>query len=186
MSRPFAMQEKQEKPMSTTTGTATKHDSPIVFLVLGVLCLAFWILASLLQIQTSEAFLLHGATVSFMPNWSVVMQPVLLMQGQLSPSDAKAALWGWGIELIYLVCVIGFEVSHDAVSSANRKLANWFKTGAMVLIAFDAYTDFSYGSLASGFWGQIAFAGITAFIVLFFGVVGLRLIEHGFAEFTRP
>ena len=54
-----------------------------------------------------------------------------------------------------------------------------FRTGVVALIAFDAYTDFQYGSLASGLWGQVAFAGVTAFIVAFFGVIGFRLLEHG-------
>lgn len=171
--------------MSATSASGTRSVSPLAYLGLGALLMIFWVLASLLQIQTSEAFLLHGPTVSFMPNWAVLMQPVSLVQGQLSIDSAKAAMWGWGIELIYLVCVIGFELSHDAISAANRKLAVWFRTGAIVLIAFDAYTDFSYGTLASGFWGQVAFAGVTAFIVMFFGVVGWRMIEHGLSELSH-
>ena len=51
-----------------------------------------------------------------------------------------------------------------------------------VLISFDAYTNFQYGNLASGFWGQVAFALVTAFIVAFFGLIGLRLIEHAVAD----
>jgi hypothetical protein len=78
-----------------------------------------------------------------------------------------------------------YEVAHESVKASNHHLAAWFRTGAVALIAFDAYTDVQYGSLASGFWGQVAFAGVTAFIVAFFGVIGFRLLEHGITEWSR-
>lgn len=74
---------------------------------------------------------------------------------------------------------------HEGVRSSNHHLAAWFSTGTVALIAFDTYTDFQYGQLASGLWGQVAFAFITAFIVAFFGIVGFRLIEHGLTEWSR-
>ncbi len=154
-------------------------------ILLGLALIVFWLLASLLQIQTSEAFLLRGPVVTFAPNWSILKQPVELVQGQLTSDMAKATMWGWGIELIYLVCIIGYEVAHEGVRSSNHHLAAWFSTGTVALIAFDAYTDFQYGQLASGFWGQVAFALITAFIVAFFGIVGFRLIEHGLTQWSR-
>jgi hypothetical protein len=154
-------------------------------ILLGLALIVFWLLASLLQIQTSEAFLLRGPVVTFVPNWSMLKQPVELVQGQLTSDMAKATMWGWGIELIYLVCIIGYEVAHEGVRSSNHHLAAWFSTGTVALIVFDAYTDFQYGQLASGLWGQVAFALITAFIVAFFGIVGFRLIEHGLTEWSR-
>ena len=39
--------------------------------------------------------------------------------------------------------------------------------------------------LASGFWGQVAFALVTSFIVAFFGIIGLRLIEYGLTQWFR-
>lgn len=63
--------------------------------------------------------------------------------------------------------------------NSNARLASWFRTG---MIALDGYTDIQYGQLASGLWGQIAFALVTAFIVAFFGVIGLRLIEAGLSR----
>ncbi len=163
-----------------TAAPASRHgSSPLACLLIGLALVLFWLLASLLQIQTSEAFILHGPVVSFVPNWGILHQPLDLVGGHLTPDLAKAVMWGYGIELIYLVCVVGYEVAHESVKASNRHLASWFRTGATALIAFDAYTDFQYGSLASGFWGQVAFALVMAFIVAFFGVVGLRLIEHG-------
>jgi len=171
--------------LSNVAANSRRPNSPIPLLLIGLACVIFWLLASLLQVQTSEAFLLHGAVVTFNPNWSILKQPVDLVQGHLSADMAKAAMWGWGIELIYLVCIVGYEVAYEGVKATNRHLAGWFGTGAVALIAFDAWTDFQYGQLASGVWGQVAFALITSFMVAFFGIVGLRLIEHGITEWTR-
>ena len=113
------------------------------------------------------------------------MQPWDFVQGHLSPNLAKATMWGWGMELVFLLCIIGYEVAHDAITASSRRLAPFFRTGTIILIGFDGWTDFQYGQLASGFWGQLAFAAITAFVVMFFGIVGLRLLESGFAEWSH-
>jgi hypothetical protein len=157
---------------------ANRGNVPILKLVLGVVLVLFFLLALMLQVQTSEAFLLNGAPVQLAANWGVLRQPVELMQGKLSIEMAKAVMWGWGIELVYLVCVIGEVAVHG-------RLHGWFKTGAIALVAFDFWTDFQYGSLASGVGGQIAFAGITSFIVAFFGIVGLDLIWGSITEFSH-
>jgi hypothetical protein len=152
-------------------------------LLVGLALLVFWVLASVLQIQTSEAFILKGPAVTFAPNWDILRQPFDLIGGHLKADMAKAAMWG--IELIYLVCIVGYEVAHESIKASNRHLASWFRTGVIALIAFDAYTDFQYGNLASGPGGQFAFAAVTAFIVAFFGIVGVRLIEHGLTQWSR-
>lgn len=142
---------------------------PILRALLGLLLIIFFLLAIMLQIQTSEAFLLNGSAVTLAPNWAILSQPYDFVRGVLPIDMSKAVMWGWGIELIYLVCVIGEVTVHGRWQS-------WFKTGAVILVGFDFWTDFQYGTLASGFWGQVAFAAITAFIVAFFGVAGLNLI----------
>lgn len=173
---------------SASPSTSTHHHpSPLLCFALGLLSLFFWGMATILQIQTSEAFLLHGGAVSIMAaNWTILMQPIDLMQGHLTMDMAKAVFWGWGIELVFLFCAIGYEVVHAAVKGANNRLAGWFRTGSVILIAFDAWTDLQFGQMASGFWGQVAFASITTFVVAFFGLIGLKLIEAGFAEWSRP
>jgi hypothetical protein len=177
--------------MSTNTPTVTKTaprrqgGSPLPPLVVGAALLALWLVATLLQIQTSEAFLLNGPVVSFVPNWGILIQVPDLVQGKLTPDLAKATLWGWGIELVYLMAMVGYELAHEGVSRANHKLAGVFQTVSIAIVAFDAYMDFRYGSLASGFWGQVGFAAMTSFIVMFFGLVGLRFLEHGFHQWHR-
>ena len=171
---------------TTTTPTSSRRGaSPIPALIVGLALLVFWVLASMLQIQTSEAFILKGPVVTFVPDWGILKQPLDLVQGHLSIEMAKAVMWGWGIELVYLVCIVGYEIAHESVKASNRHLASVFRTSVVALIAFDAYTDFQYGSLASGLWGQVAFAGVTAFIVAFFGVIGFRLLEHGLTQWGK-
>jgi hypothetical protein len=168
-------------PANQQQGTATNHrysTVPILRLVLGVVLVSFFLLALMLQIQTSEAFLLGSSPVQLAANWGVLSQPVEVLSGQLPLDMAKAVMWGWGIELVYLVCVVG-EVS------VHGRLGGWFKTGALVLVVFNFWTDFNYGQLASGFWGQVAFAAITSFIVAFFGMLGLTLIWESITEFSR-
>jgi len=43
----------------------------------------------------------------------------------------------------------------------------------------------NYGTLPSGFGGQLGFAAITSFIVAFFGVLGLNLIFGAISDLTR-
>lgn len=156
---------------------SNRGNIPVLKLALGLALIIFFLLALMLQIQTSEAFILRGPSVSLAPNWAVLRQPFDLVQGLLPMNMAEAVMWGWGIELVYLVCVIGEVAVHG-------RLHNWFKTGAIALVAFDFWTDFNYGNLASGTGGQLAFAGITSFIVAFFGIIGLNLIWDSLTDFT--
>lgn len=153
---------------------------PVLRIALGVLLVGFFLLALLIQVQTSEAFILGTASPVnlFAANWSVLSQPLDLFAGKLKMDMAKAVMWGWGIELVYLVCVIG-EVS------VHGRLGGWFRTGAFVLVGFNFWTDFNYGTLASGIWGQVGFAGITSFIVAFFGMIGLSLIWDGITNWNQ-
>jgi hypothetical protein len=157
---------------------ANRGNVPILRLLLGVLLVGFFLLALMLQVQTSEAFILNGSPVTFAADWGVLSQPIELIQGKLPIDMAKAVMWGWGIELVYLVCVIG-EVS------VHGRLVGWFKTGAFILVAFNFWTDFQYGSLASGIWGQVAFAAVTSFIVAFFGMLGLNLIWGSITDLSH-
>src|SRR5258707_13045027 len=136
---------------TTTTPTAAHRGaSPIPALIVGLALLVFWVLASMLQIQTSEAFILKGPVVTFVPDWGVLKQPLDLVKGHLSIDLAKAVMWGWGIELVYLVCIVGYEIAHESVKFSNRHLAGWFLSGGVAFMAFTAYPDFRYATRASG------------------------------------
>ncbi len=171
---------RQNLNLRPTMDYVARHrgNVPVLKLILGLVLVAFFLLALLLQIQTSEAFILNSSSVSLSPNWGVLSQPFALVQGQLPVTLAKAVMWGWGIELVYLVCVIGEVAVHG-------RLQNWFRTGAIALVAFNFWSDFNYGALPSGLGGQFAFAGITSFMVAFFGIVGLNMIWSSIMEFNQ-
>jgi hypothetical protein len=98
----MAKQQAATAPAQSGGGGA-----PILRLVLGAILILMFLLATMLQIQTSEAFILNGQAVGLSANWAILKQPFELAQGTLSLSMAKAVMWGWGIECIYLVCVVG-------------------------------------------------------------------------------
>lgn len=87
----------------------------------------------------------------------------------------KAATWAWGLEALLLVVSIGIEYSHIV-----HKHAKWFNTGAVILLVLNSIADFQYGSIHTGFWGQIAFAAMTLFMSFFMGLIGLHLIWAAF------
>jgi hypothetical protein len=164
------------KSAQAAAPASTQSGAPILKLILGVILILMFLLATMLQIQTSEAFILNGQAVGLSANWAILKQPFQLAQGTLSLDMAKAVMWGWGIECIYLVCVVG-EVA------VSGRWHGWFKTGAILLVAFDFYTDMQYGNMASGIGGQLAFAAVTSFIVAFFGYLGIELIFKSIREF---
>jgi hypothetical protein len=153
-------------------------DVPVLRLLLGLVLVGFFFIGLILQIQTSEAFILRGPMVGLTPNWSTLLQPYLLAKGEPSPQMAMAVMWGWGIELTYLVVVVG---GATIKGSANK----WFKSCAWALVAFNFWADFNYGSLPSGWGGNVGFAAITSFTVAFFGAYGLKLIWGALLEMTQ-
>lgn len=161
---------------------STKAHSPIPMGLIGIVLLLFFGLASILHIQTSEAFFLQGQTVGLVANWGILYQPIALFKGQLAPRMAEAAMWGWGVELMYLVCVVGLEVAHEFVKSISPGIAKLFRFGMIAILILDGYSDFQFGNIASGFWGQLGFALITAFVVFFFGTIGWRFVESAVRE----
>src|SRR5260370_9256709 len=105
---------------------AKRGNVPVLRAILGVVLVTFFLLALLLQVQTSEAFLLGGSPVTLAANWGVLSQPVELAEGLLPLDLAKAVMWGWGIELVYLVRVIGEVAIHG-------RLRRYFQTGPILL-----------------------------------------------------
>ncbi len=58
--------------LSNVVSNSKRTNSPLPVLLVGLALLVFWVLASLLQIQTSEAFILKGPVVTFVPNWGIL------------------------------------------------------------------------------------------------------------------
>src|SRR5260370_21397890 len=133
--------------LSTVAANSRWANSPLPLLIVGLALILFWVLASVLQIQTSEAFLLRGPAVTFVPNWGILKQPLDLVQGHLTTDMAKATMWGWGIELIYLVCIVGYEVAHETAKPSNRHLPRSFPPAPAALLTFNPHTHIQSATL---------------------------------------
>jgi hypothetical protein len=170
---------------NTTNTTATHKGHPMIYIMLvGLGMLALFAVVFVAQIQTNEAYIQHSGSVSiFHPDWSIVMQIPALITGQLSSSEAAAAIVGWGIELLYLGFVVGYEILKDSVHIASGPaMAKIFRSLGWVIIAFNGYTDYLYGTLGSGIGGHIAFALMCSAIVAYFGTIGWALISFGWRK----
>ncbi len=162
--------------------------SAIPKIFVGLLLLLFFVIGSILHIMTSEAFFLGGSSTSLLStNWQILTQPFLLATGTLpgGPNMQKAVIWGWGIELVFLICVFGYDRLHRNVKASSRPMAKIFRAGTVLLIFFDGWSDFNYVGAASGPWGQLGFTLITAFVVFYFGTAGFHLVSEGLSELTE-
>jgi hypothetical protein len=152
-------------------------------IILGFVFLGFFLLSLMMQVATNEAFMLGGSPVlGFHPDWSIFLQVPNLFLGQTSPTQSIAIMFGWGIELIYLGFIVGYDRMHHAVTVSGRTMASVFKVGSWGIVIFDIWTDANYGTLGSGLGGHLAFAIMVGFMVAFFGTVGLHLIEYGWSR----
>lgn len=176
-------QQSQETKGKEITKVQHKRHPAIVYIVVGIGFLVFFIVCFLAQIQTSEAFITGGGAVDiFRPNWWIFLQVPNLLLGNLSPIEAKAAIWGWGIELMFIGVVVGFDIMEDSIKPSGKILTFVFGAFTVGILIYNFIADFNYGTLGTGFWGQVGFAVMVTFVALFFGVVGTHLVMHGWKK----
>lgn len=172
----------------THTAPAAKKFSghPVLggfFILLGLIVLGMLLLCTILQIETNEAFLNGGGPISLMPDWSVLAQPVQYLRGNLPPATVKAVIISWVVEMVNIVFSVGYEVACESVFKSNRAAIDWWRNAAKIILVFNAYTDYGFApNQGGGFWEQVAFSIAVAVVVYFFGVIGVRFIEHGIHE----
>lgn len=172
-------------PEGAMSGSGEKQyvlGGSLVLMGIGVLFVLY--VCTLLQIQTNEAYLGGTGVVSLNPNWNIVKQPALYLQGYYGPATAKAVMVSWIVEVFNLIFSVGYEIACESIFRANRSMISWFRTLAKGILMFNAWTDFCYGPNQGGGWiEQLIFQLVVAFVVYFFGVIGVRFIEHGIAKF---
>jgi len=172
--------------MSTPTGTkggGVSKGHAVFLIIVATVALLMFTVATLIEIQTSAAFMLRHSTHSVKPDLSVIMQIPNLVQGKLGHSEMIADFFAWTFELIFLFCAFCYEHAHGAVRDANRHLTQLFVWGMFIVGAFQFWSDFQYAEgIASGFWGQLGFAFAVSFCVFFFGIIAAKLYEIGFSS----
>jgi len=163
-----------------------KGQNPLVLAIVGGLLLVAWLGVSLFQIETTEAWVLQGNPPGIANvNWGVLLQVAQLGSGNLSGATGKAIVVGWVVELITLVFGCVLEVAAHGVGRSSTELKGLFLLFGFGLLAFNGYTDYSYGSLPSGQCGQIFFAGVMSFLVVFGLPAGIELLLRAKQEFLK-
>jgi hypothetical protein len=169
----------------------TNH--PIVYFIIGAIVLFFWAWANLMQIQTSEAWMLQQQVgLSLTPHFELLGQLTAFWAGKLTPAQQIADSWGWGVQIFLLVCSIGIErpqmffhkkynanidISASVSRSANRR-ASIFWALSIFLIVLNSIADFNYSGTV-GFWGQVGFCIVTLGMSFYFGLLGFQMIAAG-------
>src|SRR6266568_924822 len=124
-----------------------KMDLGKLFVALvGLIIAGFGIAAMSLQIQTTEVWINGGGVASITPNYSIFTQPLDMLNGKISGNALIDVLVGWGIELTFIMCLIGFEHAHAGVRRGNSKLADVFVVGCIIVAAMNWLADYNYGS----------------------------------------
>lgn len=164
-------------PAPRSTSTRHTGPSPLVLLILAALLLGAWLGTSLFQIQTTEAWVLQGPPPGIQDiNWAVLFQAWNLVSGNLSGPVGKAIVVGWVIEIITIIFGVALEIAAHGVGKSSDEMKALFIFFGIGLLAFNGYTDYAYGSLPSGTCGQIFFAGVMTFIVVFGLPAGVEML----------
>ena len=167
--------------MSTVPSSGSSSGgSAITLFVLGVVCILLWVLATLFQIQTTEAFIGSGQAVNFSPNWGILQQPVALFQSKLNAYQSWLAFMGWGIEIFSQVMIWAYRHARHAVSTHMQHLSPWFFTGIWGILGFNFLTDYLFGNTVFGGWSRLAGSLFMVFVITFSGAIGIKLLEEAF------
>jgi hypothetical protein len=151
----------------------------------GLLLLGFALLVITLQTQTNEAYI-NGTerTGSILQaQWSIWLQIPKLMFGSVvpgpdvTPDDLPGIIMGQGVELTYIALISGLEIALHT----SKRMGRFVGAIAIILLVlisiFDFYTDLVYGNVSQE--AHIAFAVFCTFVIGFFPIWGITLIEHG-------
>lgn len=163
-----------------------KGQNPVVLALIGGGLLAAWLGCSLFQIETTEAWVLQGDPPGLAHvSWAVLAQAGQLISGNLSGTAGKAIVVGWCVEIVTLVFGCVLEAAAHGIGRSSEDTKGLFIAVGAGLLIFNGYTDFAYGSLPSGTAGQLFFATLMSFIVVFGLPAGLELLIRAKNEFMK-
>jgi hypothetical protein len=147
---------------------------PIVYLILGLICLGFWALGTSTQVLTSEAWIMHQT----MKNISITAYGQLwsIITTQQTDVPLIPFMFGWGVQLALIVAAIGVELP--------RKPAWRFRLAAgssLALIVANSCGDW-VGSSDYGFWGQMGFTAVIFFMTFVMLILAIESLKKAWAR----
>ncbi len=166
---------------SGPAGSKSHSHSGAVFIGMALFFGFFWLICFMAQIQTTEAGVAHGGLVNtFQPDWSILLQPITFITGNMPASEGMAFIVAWPVELMYLsFIVLGIELMLHAASRSGQLAGKIFIILALAATFYNGWNDYHYGTLGVGNGGHWAFVIVMAGVVGFFGTLCLFCFEKG-------
>ncbi len=193
------MSMQQQSAPATSAGHVSRLVyPPIVHVIWGIILLIAFILGSMLQVQTNEAWMLHAENPNmWIPNFNLFNQFPEFWNGQMDARHTVAFLFAWGVQIVMITCKIGLArvqvqvmkkyggnlSSAEVLKSAKRRGAFWdFLSGLIVL--GNSITDFLYAA-GMGFLQQLAFTVVVFLTSFYAGTHGIQHIAAGVSDMSK-
>jgi hypothetical protein len=172
----MAVNQQQVSAQQKVVDNMNKHhvQPPIVYLILGVICLGFWALGTSTQVLTSEAWMMHES-MKVLPNITAYTQLWDIVVVHKSDIPLIPFMFGWGVQLALIVSAIGVELPRKP--AWRFRLAAWSSAG---LIIANSCGDW-VGSAEYGFWGQLGFTTVIFFLTFVMLIFAIMAFKHAFA-----
>jgi hypothetical protein len=158
----------QDRALDGMTTASSVHP-PLVYFLLGCLCLAFWALGTSCQVMTSQAWMMRETLQNI--SFSAFPQLVGAFSGQLKSDVMGPFFFSWGVQLALIIGSVGIELP--------RKPAWRFYVASgmcLALVVTNSCGDWS-SSAQYGFWGQCGFSGaifFLTFVMMLFAVMAFK------------
>lgn len=175
--------------MSTTATSTSQPNSiarftqvatwpPLVYIILGVVCLGVWAAGTAIQVQTSEAWMM-GTVVNRIPTLATFAQVGLFISGGLPESLVVPFAFAWSAQIALIAASVGIELPKEP---KWRYYTSW--AVVILLIGTNSAGDWSY-SAQYGTWGQIGFTMAILFLTFFVGLLAVMCFVHAFRKFAK-
>jgi hypothetical protein len=153
-------------------------------IILGLALLVLFLIGLTLQTATTE---LNGQPIADTTVWSLFINTISqlpgLFTGSIHMSELPRVLIGWGVEIVYYVCVTAHGRMKQAVANHHPWAIIGLDVVAGACVAFCGYTDWAYAAqIIPNFFGQVFFAVFISALVAYCGPAGISFIKSGFGR----
>jgi uncharacterized membrane protein YphA (DoxX/SURF4 family) len=134
-----------------------------------------WAAGTAVQVQTSEAWMLHSAA-SPVPTLAVFGQLWEFVHGLPLACGTVPFIFAWGVQLALIVGSVGIEMPPHP---RWRYSLSWGVV--FVLVVINSCGDYFYSS-AYGTWGQVGFTVVILFVTFCLGLFAIMSFVHAFKK----